>query len=438
MLGNHCLHQQVAHGKLLSALLAGAGFGIVMLCSTATAQKWCPDIRGVVTGLNCFAWGIGGAVFDVFFRRIVTSSADGLSFVFWVYLAIVLPILVVAALVLRTPPPSFQVHGKTMHSIPAASAPSPNKIQDEFLNVGMTLVNYDIVRRSSNTASGNDHLLEGTDRRYFEQVKALSLLQCTFSTDFLLLYVAFGATATAGLITIELRVPGDEVGNLKSWYPALSDHEAKAFLVTGVLINWVGRLLYPMVSDVLIRVLYANPRRRAQGVSLASRARASDRARRRLEQSAVGVGLLRVLAHQLCAAVCDGRRRVDNHLPPHRHVRCLQRWHDVRLDHYELVHRHGHRRRVVRGRKTRLLAPARRALGLGDCWQRLYALCAHQLERSVLPRVPAHDLEQSMGPVADAIDIQPHTTARRRRRRLPRHGLAVARHGVVLHVELGI
>ncbi|KDO26383.1 hypothetical protein SPRG_08186 [Saprolegnia parasitica CBS 223.65] len=241
------------------ALFAGAGFGIVMLCSTATAQKWCPDIRGVVTGLNCFAWGIGGAVFDIFFRRVVASSADGLSFVIWFYLAIVLPILVLAALVLRTPPPSFQVHGKTMHSIPAASAPSPTKIQDEFLNVGMTLVNYDIVRRSSNTTSGNDQLLEGTDRRYYEQVKALSLLQCIFSTDFVLLYVAFGATATAGLITIELRIPGDEVGNLKSWYPALSDHEARTFLITGLLINWVGRLLYPMVSDVLIRVLYANP-----------------------------------------------------------------------------------------------------------------------------------------------------------------------------------
>ncbi|OQR98037.1 major Facilitator Superfamily (MFS) [Achlya hypogyna] len=236
------------------AVAAGGGFGLLMLVSTCTAQKWCPDLRGVVTGISCFSWGIGSAVFDSFFRTLVALPSLGLSVVFTIFLASILPVLVLCSLVLRTPPPSFQVHGKNMHSIPVASAPSAAKVQDEFLNVGMTLVNYDIVRRSSGS---ND--LEGTDRRYFEQVQALTLVQCIASTDFLCLYVAFGATATAGLVYIELHISSDDAGNLRFWYPALSAEAAQSYQVTCLWINWASRLAYPMLSDLLIRVLYANP-----------------------------------------------------------------------------------------------------------------------------------------------------------------------------------
>ncbi|KDO26382.1 hypothetical protein SPRG_08185 [Saprolegnia parasitica CBS 223.65] len=242
----------------LGALVAGIGFGFLMLCSTATAQKWCPDIRGVITGISCFGWSIGSDVFSAFFRHIVpTPFSGGISYVFWAYAATAVPVLFLSSLVLRTPPPSFHVQGKTMHSLPVEKAPCPIKIQDEYLNVGMTLVNYDIVRRSSNTTT--THHLEGTDRRYFEQVKALTLLQCILSTDFLLLYVAYGANATAGLIMSEMSMMLDRKSLLQVWYLDISDDEARMFQLMSFVINAMSRLLYPMLSDVLIRLLYANP-----------------------------------------------------------------------------------------------------------------------------------------------------------------------------------
>ncbi|RHY96377.1 hypothetical protein DYB37_011828 [Aphanomyces astaci] len=110
----------------------GIGFGLLLITSLSTVQKWFPDLRGSITGLSVVSFGVGNAVFIK---------------VFAVYVA-------------------------------------HNEIHKLFWVTGMTFVNYPAVQSQ----------LEGTDGHYFQQVKALSLLQCIFSTDFVCMYVAFAAS----------------------------------------------------------------------------------------------------------------------------------------------------------------------------------------------------------------------------------------------------
>ncbi|RHY18912.1 hypothetical protein DYB36_010381 [Aphanomyces astaci] len=55
----------------------------------------------------------------------------------------------------------------------------------------MTLVNYNLLQ---------DHHDTLTDVHYFQQVKAMSLLQCIASADFVLLYIGFAANAIPGML----------------------------------------------------------------------------------------------------------------------------------------------------------------------------------------------------------------------------------------------
>ncbi|KDO25061.1 hypothetical protein SPRG_09200 [Saprolegnia parasitica CBS 223.65] len=173
--------------------------------------------------------------------------------VFAYLLLVFVPPLVLCTLVMRTPPASFRVGGHDMHGIPTEKAPSASFVQDEFLKVGMTLVNYAAIRRSSEPP------VEGTERHYYEQVKALTLLQCIFSTDFLCLFLAATALNMPASVYFELSTT-TTAGDYKSmaWFHA-TKHEIDDVFSVGLLSSSVGRLVCPMVSDVLIRVFYANP-----------------------------------------------------------------------------------------------------------------------------------------------------------------------------------
>ncbi|CAK4096032.1 unnamed protein product [Aphanomyces euteiches] len=47
----------------------GSGFGFVLIATMSTVQKWFPDLRGVVSGLIMFAFGLGNALFTVIYTK---------------------------------------------------------------------------------------------------------------------------------------------------------------------------------------------------------------------------------------------------------------------------------------------------------------------------------------------------------------------------------
>ncbi|CAK4297612.1 unnamed protein product [Aphanomyces euteiches] len=215
----------------------------------SSVQKWFPDLRGSVSGLTMLAFGIGNAVFTLVYTKALNragayapvTDVSQVPNIFWTTGIVIVLILALTTLVIRTPPVTFTANGHDIHGIPVSKAPDPQVVNDEYLKVGMTFVNYSVVQGE----------LEGTDRSYFQHVKALSLVQCIASTDFLFLYIAFAANIIPALIfstqlsDITTQVFGVPVTNTG--------------VAQGLVANSLGRLCVPLISDLLIRVFYTNP-----------------------------------------------------------------------------------------------------------------------------------------------------------------------------------
>ncbi|KDO19192.1 hypothetical protein SPRG_15635 [Saprolegnia parasitica CBS 223.65] len=227
--------------------LLAIAFGAMTISSMAAALKWCPDLRGTVTGCCIFGYGLGTGLARSLLHALLNNYPNTLRWTFGISFAVAIPLLSIATLVLRTPPSDFSVRGHDMHCIPLETAPNADMVHDEFLRVGMTLVNYSVVGG-----------IEGTDRQYHEQVRALTLPQCILSTDFVCLYIAFAANALVGLIyndMLALRVDHDL---LVEWC-RVSSAKAASIRFYGLLVDLGSRMFVPMLSDACIRLFYANP-----------------------------------------------------------------------------------------------------------------------------------------------------------------------------------
>ncbi|ETV93710.1 hypothetical protein H310_12474 [Aphanomyces invadans] len=231
--------------------LCGMGYGIAIITTISTVQKWFPDLRGLASGLCLLGFGLGNGMCSLAYSRLLhrqsiyapTMDIDGVSNLFWSTGVAIVPMFVLCTLVIRTPPMSFSMNGQDVHCVPVNMAPDPRIVQDEYLKVGMTLVNFSAVHSE----------LEGTDGLYFQQVRAMTLLQCILSTDFLFLYVAFAAN----MIPLLVFVP--QIVALAAGVWRLPPSEVNAVLIQAFVGNTLGRFLAPFISDGLVRLLYSNP-----------------------------------------------------------------------------------------------------------------------------------------------------------------------------------
>ncbi|KDO25078.1 hypothetical protein SPRG_09218 [Saprolegnia parasitica CBS 223.65] len=216
-------------------LFSSVGLGIVLLSSMSTAQKWAPDLRGTISGLCSLGFSLGQPLWTWYFETLEDAGVP-LQHYYWYVLAVMLPLLSSARSFSGRRRPTFL---------------SADVIHDEFLKVGMTLVNFDAIRRHSNESGTAD--AEVTTRQYHEQVKALTLMQCVFSTDFVCLCMAYVALSALNLPYIPLAAPG------ASWANDYAIADAASLKLHGALLGFAGRLGVPMVSDAVICVFYANP-----------------------------------------------------------------------------------------------------------------------------------------------------------------------------------
>ncbi|KAG9400854.1 hypothetical protein AC1031_010294 [Aphanomyces cochlioides] len=234
-------------------ILLGSGYGLVLIVSISTVQKWFPDIRGYASGLCILFFAIGNGAFITVSSKLLGQSVgalrtiitgNGVEDLFWVIGTFVVVVLLFCTLVLRTPPVTYSVNGKDIHGVPMHLAPNPDHVQDEYLNVGMTFVNYDVIQRE----------MDGTDGYYFQQVKAMTLLQCLASTDFICLYVAFAANIVPILVFLpQIRQIAIIIIGLRT------QTEVYHFFLYTYIGNLGGRFMSPVLSDLIIRIFYANP-----------------------------------------------------------------------------------------------------------------------------------------------------------------------------------
>ncbi|EQC36335.1 hypothetical protein SDRG_06440 [Saprolegnia diclina VS20] len=236
----------------VAMLVVAMAFSAIMILSISVAMKWCPDARGSVAGFCLVGFGVGKQLWASLYNHVTNAAGMDLKYTFVLLLLTLVPTMAVATLLVRTPPPDFSVAGYDMHCIPSMKAPSVDLVQDEYLRIGMTLVNYNAVTRRSNS------FVEGTDRRYHEQVKAMSLPQCIFSADFVCLLVALTANCIVGLFYNNMTAVATLRCPLQDIY-SLSDDAVKTLRLHGLIVDLLGRLVPAILSDVGIRVFYANP-----------------------------------------------------------------------------------------------------------------------------------------------------------------------------------
>ncbi|KAF0694592.1 Aste57867_14542 [Aphanomyces stellatus] len=234
-------------------ICVGLGFGVILIASISTIQKWFPDMRGLTSGVCVLFFGIGSGIFIKMATLMldqpigaihIMAKGVGVEYFFLRIGLFLVVVLSLCTLVLRTPPASYTVNGRDIHNVPTQRAPNQSLIQDEYLNVGMTFVNYTVVQ----------HELQGTEGYYFQQVKAMSLLQCIASTDFICLYVAFAANVTPILVLLpEIRRIATDILLLTT------DEQVFSFFLYSFVGNLIGRLVSPLISDILVHIFYLNP-----------------------------------------------------------------------------------------------------------------------------------------------------------------------------------
>ncbi|CAK4646231.1 unnamed protein product, partial [Aphanomyces euteiches] len=147
-------------------------------------------------------------------------------------------------MVLRTPPPNYAVNGSDIHCIPLNKAPAAAHVQNNYLDVGMTLVNYEVVGQNQSLT---------TDGIYFTHVKALSLVQCIFSPDFLFLYLAFAVSASPIVLFLS-EMPAYVLIMLRA-----TINQTNYFVLHTNIACALGNVLGPILADAIIRIFYGNP-----------------------------------------------------------------------------------------------------------------------------------------------------------------------------------
>ena len=93
--------------------LAGVGGGMVYLPPIATAPKWFPDKRGLITGLNVVGLGLGSFIMAPYATALITNPEYGWRMVFFSVGVLFLVMTFPAALVLRVPPVGWTPPGWT-------------------------------------------------------------------------------------------------------------------------------------------------------------------------------------------------------------------------------------------------------------------------------------------------------------------------------------
>ncbi|OQS06346.1 Major Facilitator Superfamily (MFS) [Thraustotheca clavata] len=260
-------------------VVAATGMGICYISPVSTLQKWFPDLRGTAAGFAVCGFGAGPILWAFAFPYPIANWDTPISLSFAVYGGIMSFLLYMCAMVMRTPPPNFRVGGKDMHGIkqervtlltgPTRQSSFDDKYerprQTENGNVILFLPEDLHIPVAEEVAHPHEFYrecdLDDAELFYFQRVKQLKLVECLFSFDFLFLWVMFLFATVFGLIIIsrlkdmDVYIFSKNVNNIT----AADTDRAERMVSYNAIFNFFGRLLWPMLSDVVIRVFNLNP-----------------------------------------------------------------------------------------------------------------------------------------------------------------------------------
>ena len=200
-------------------VVGGIGLGLGYVTPVATAAKWFPDKKGLVTGMVVMGFGFGALIMAKLIAPLLMSSANGnLPQVFFSIGVVMLAMTLPAAFFLVNPPPGFVPEGYTPPATADGTQPSEDK---------------------------------------------RSVRECLLSQQFLMMWLVFFLNITVGIMFVGFQSPLLQDLLKQSLDPAtLSNPEVIARLASAgatliavsSLFNGVGRFLWGGVSDKIGRV----------------------------------------------------------------------------------------------------------------------------------------------------------------------------------------
>ncbi|KAH9119538.1 hypothetical protein LEN26_011588 [Aphanomyces euteiches] len=238
-------------------VFCGTAFGISYIAPVSALQKWYPDLRGTAEGFGVCGFGLGAAIWGNFYEPLIQAvEIDGLFLAFGGILAV---LLLICSFVLRTPPPDFIVGGgRDVHGVKVTTSLLPKPDRDlgttstsdrvsTVLGDGK-VVNYVKVFAYQVQELGEAEIL------YHNKIKSLRIRECVFSIDFVLLYLSFLTSVATGIIFMSrVYTIGQNV------YHETDDQPLTHLVMYLAVCNFLGRLLCPILSDIIIRLGRLNP-----------------------------------------------------------------------------------------------------------------------------------------------------------------------------------
>jgi MFS family permease len=225
-------------------LFCGFGSGLCYISPVSALQKWFPDYRGTAAGFAVGGYGAGSVVWSKVYLPVI--DAVGLPLMWIVIGSIFTVLLYICAVILRNPHDEFSVaglnmHGEAVHDVEEALH------RGEKVSV-MSSHEYESIMTPSNRELQELIDETGPDASAHTHVKNLTLIQAIKSPDFITLYLMFFGCQLYGLIVLsKLSTMCVDI------FGKTAAQGANIVSINGVF-NCVGRLLFPMISDVLVRV----------------------------------------------------------------------------------------------------------------------------------------------------------------------------------------
>ncbi|OQR82434.1 Major Facilitator Superfamily (MFS) [Achlya hypogyna] len=272
-------------------VVAGTGMGLCYIAPVSTLQKWFPDLRGTAAGFTVCGFGAGPILWALAFPYPMQAWGATLSVSFSLFGVGMSAVLSLCAAVMRTPPAGFRVAGKDMHGIerektlllepprpaPPRRTPSGNIILFQTSDLGpgprctesgkvILFLPEDLAVPVAQEEVAHPHEfyrecdLDDAELFYFQRVKQLRLADCLFSLDFAFLWLMFLHATVFGLVMLSRLKDMDAIIFSANGRVTPADTSRAELMVSyNAIFNFAGRLLWPVLSDVVIRVGNFNP-----------------------------------------------------------------------------------------------------------------------------------------------------------------------------------
>lgn len=240
------LHKKSIAGVYIGyGIFGGFGLGLNYISPVSALQKFFPDFRGVASGFAVAGFGAGSIVWSKV--NIPLMERFELSETFAILGAVLTGAMLLAAVVMRTPPNDFTAGGLNVRGEPVArktGTGSHDMADSDTKNADLETQRTDL---DVHGAQNLDTKTPNPDHGAARAPIVMTLLRSIFSPDYVFMYLMFFANQIFGLVALS------RLANMaEDLFDQSADEASNVVSINGVF-NCLGRLLLPMIADLAIK-----------------------------------------------------------------------------------------------------------------------------------------------------------------------------------------